>query len=448
MAHDIENGIKLPEPSCETERASKRSQARARRRLLLSELCVDFSENTTLHGLKYVNEKSTLEKIFWLVTIAVSVACCSYLIRNVFAKWWDSPVIVAFNKEMVHVGSVPFPSITICPNWSILKEEYNYTDVAIKFSNPNSKSNMSTTKREEFEDISMICDTTYFTLDFSIRKGNATVVQNIIKYSPKLSNTVFRQRSTLKGAAAAEKYEIDAVLTELGVCFTVNTLLQDEILKNTSIQTDYKYLNSTRASRGWTMEEGYKKGLFFNETYPRRAAIFLHNPADLPHSSVHSYAALPRQLSSLALTFHSTTTSHNLRKYHPEVRQCYFQSERFLRYFHIYTQNNCMLECRANYTFHRCECVPFYLPYKNSDNVCTEYDSDCITIAIQELGEREMRASLGLEKEACRCLPACNSVTYEAEILKTEYNFKNYIKNLYKLINVTYLEGNDRDGRK
>ncbi|XP_048479066.1 pickpocket protein 28-like [Plutella xylostella] len=171
--------------------------------------------------------------------------------------------------------------------------------------------------------------------------------------------------------------------------------------------------------------------------------IFLHNPADLPHSSVHSYAALPRQLSSLALTFHSTTTSHNLRKYHPEVRQCYFQSERFLRYFHIYTQNNCMLECRANYTFHRCECVPFYLPYKNSDNVCTEYDSDCITIAIQELGEREMRASLGLEKEACRCLPACNSVTYEAEILKTEYNFKNYIKNLYKLINVTYLEGND-----
>ncbi|KAG7308200.1 hypothetical protein JYU34_006869 [Plutella xylostella] len=354
MAHDTENGIKLPEPSCETERASKRSEARARRRLLLSELCVDFSENTTLHGLKYVNEKSTLEKIFWLVTIAVSVACCSYLIRNVFAKWWDSPVIVAFNKEMVHVGS----------------------------------------------------------------------------YSPKLSNTVFRQRSTLKGAAAAEKYEIDAVLTELGVCFTVNTLLQDEILKNTSIQTDYKYLNSTRASRGWTMEEGYKKGLFFNETYPRRAAIFLHNPADLPHSSVHSYAALPRQLSSLALTFHSTTTSHNLRKYHPEVRQCYFQSERFLRYFHIYTQNNCMLECRANYTFHRCECVPFYLPY-------------CITIAIQELGEREMRASLGLEKEACRCLPACNSVTYEAEILKTEYNFKNYIKNLYKLINVTYLEGND-----
>ncbi|KAG7308206.1 hypothetical protein JYU34_006876 [Plutella xylostella] len=47
--------------------------------------------------------------------------------------------------------------------------------------------------------------------------------------------------------------------------------------------------------------------------------IFLHHPADLPHSSAYSYAALPGQLSSLALTFHSTTTSQNLRKYHPEV---------------------------------------------------------------------------------------------------------------------------------
>ncbi|XP_048479069.1 uncharacterized protein LOC125488975 [Plutella xylostella] len=122
-----------------------------------------------------------LTSIFWLVTIAVSVACCSYLIRNVFAKWWDSPVIVAFNKEMVHVGSVPFPSITICPNWSILKEEYNYTDVAIKLS--NTKSNMSTTKREEFEDISMICDERFFPFDFSEREGNATVVQNIRKVS-------------------------------------------------------------------------------------------------------------------------------------------------------------------------------------------------------------------------------------------------------------------------
>ncbi|KAG7308210.1 hypothetical protein JYU34_006880 [Plutella xylostella] len=365
---------------------------------------------------------------------------------------------------------VPFPSITICPNWSILKEQYNYTDVAMKLTNPYSKSNISIAEREEFEDISMICDTTYFMLDFSIRKGNATVVHNIIKYSPKLWGTVFEQESTLLGSG---HYGFEEVLTEEGVCFTFNTLSQDEILKNTSIQTEYKYLNSTEHSRGWTMEEGYEGGLFFNETYPQRAAktgkynlmiflqssvkdhdetcnpvgsgfkIFLHNPADLPHSSVHSYAALPRQLSSLALTFHSLSTSHNLRKYHPEVRQCYFQNERFLRYFHIYTQNNCMLECRANYTFHRCRCVPFYLPYKNSDSVCTASDSFCITEAIQHLGEREMRASLGLESEACRCLPACNSVTYEAEILKTEYNIKNYVKNYDRLHNESFSEEYD-----
>ncbi|XP_048479070.1 pickpocket protein 28-like [Plutella xylostella] len=278
----------------------------------------------------------------------------------------------------------------------------------------------------------------------------------------------------LQGAEPPDHdYSFEIVLTEEGLCYTYNTLSQDEILKKASVQTEYEYLTSTQHSCGWTMEEGYEGGRLFNETYPLRGAktgkynlmiamqsfltdhdemcnpygsgfkIFLHHPADLPHSSAYSYAALPGQLSSLALTFHSTTTSHNLRKYHPEVRQCYFQNERFLRYFHIYTQNNCMLECRANYTFHRCQCVPFYLPYKNSDSICTASDLFCITEAIKHLGEREMRASLGLESEACRCLPACNSVTYEAEILKTEYNIKNSLKNYARLHNESF--GNEYD---
>lgn len=58
------------------------------------------------------------------------------------------------------------------------------------------------------------------------------------------------------------------------------------------------------------------------------------------------------------------TTSDGLRKYEPHKRQCFFQSERKLRFFRIYTQMNCEDECLANFTKSNCGCVHFSMPSK------------------------------------------------------------------------------------
>lgn len=54
-----------------------------------------------------------------------------------------------------------------------------------------------------------------------------------------------------------------------------------------------------------------------------------------------------------------TTTSHKLGKYNPSHRKCFFDSERKLRFYKIYTQNNCYKECLANFTDIECGCVTF-----------------------------------------------------------------------------------------
>lgn len=59
-----------------------------------------------------------------------------------------------------------------------------------------------------------------------------------------------------------------------------------------------------------------------------------------------------------------TTTSNAVKKYSPTKRNCYFTTERFLRYFNTYTQQNCQIECKVNYTIHQCGCVNFYMPSK------------------------------------------------------------------------------------
>ena len=55
-------------------------------------------------------------------------------------------------------------------------------------------------------------------------------------------------------------------------------------------------------------------------------------------------------------------TSNNLRDYSPNQRQCFFDSERRLRFFKIYTQHNCERECLANFTKSQCGCVKYSMP--------------------------------------------------------------------------------------
>lgn len=49
-------------------------------------------------------------------------------------------------------------------------------------------------------------------------------------------------------------------------------------------------------------------------------------------------------------------TDKALRNWKPHERGCYFDHERQLRFFRIYTAINCDAECGANFTFYKCQC--------------------------------------------------------------------------------------------
>lgn len=64
-------------------------------------------------------------------------------------------------------------------------------------------------------------------------------------------------------------------------------------------------------------------------------------------------------------TFTLRTTATNLFQWKPRTRNCYYQHERILKFFKIYTANNCEIECRANHSLKMCGCVAYYHPSKN-----------------------------------------------------------------------------------
>lgn len=157
-----------------------------------------------------------------------------------------------------------------------------------------------------------------------------------------------------------------------------------------------EYMGHNRRSEGWTLENGYPKNAE-KDTFPRRAMsagskaglflllrayeqdldyvcrgpvqgfkVLLHHPAEVPRVGTQYFRAPLNQEIVVAVKPDMMTTSQGLRSYEPHRRQCFFAEERQLQFFQNYTQQNCQVECVANFTLAKCGCVAYHMPRKKS----------------------------------------------------------------------------------
>ncbi|XP_053603999.1 pickpocket protein 28-like [Plodia interpunctella] len=450
----------------------------------IKKLFLDYLENSTLHGLKYTTVKGIhlAERIFWVVTFLLSLGMCLWLIHKVWHKWETSPVIVSFSEKIVPVEKVPFPSLTICPQIKAKTTVYNYTKHFKKYfadgvdpdeNNTTDDSDYSTTSDDTenlkmFLDVSLICPLPFYvpTYDFETLPGpnvtNASTIDTILNVSPSLE---YFQECTWLGRKKRCSRLFSKVLTEEGVCFNFNGLAASEIFRmdKNGIQRDYNYSDIQKESFGWNSSFGYDNSddIDYLKQYPHRGQysrhrpylevylmthkadydeycnvinkgykVYIQDPTSHPQSSVYSYAILPGQSSAMALKVNMMNTSEKLLNYDAETRQCFFSSEKYLRYFKLYTASNCLLECMSNYSYEICKCVSFHMPYTDSRSICTLQQADCL----REAGGANRKLTDFISE--CDCLPNCNSITYEAEILKTEFNLEKSVVNYFKMIEV------------
>jgi len=53
-------------------------------------------------------------RVFWIVAFLISLVSALWLIKAVFVKYYDSPVVVTFQPSEMFVGDLPFAAVTIC----------------------------------------------------------------------------------------------------------------------------------------------------------------------------------------------------------------------------------------------------------------------------------------------------------------------------------------------
>lgn len=163
--------------------------------------------------------------------------------------------------------------------------------------------------------------------------------------------------------------------------------------------------------------------------------VILHTPAEVPMASKHYFRVPLNQEVIVNVKPDIITTSSGLKDYHPNRRQCFFDNERNLKFFKIYTQSNCELECLTNYTLNVCGCVKFSMPRDNKTLVCRQSDIECYHNAqddLMELDLKNMQATASekykLGKTDCNCLPSCTSINYDAETSQANFEFKKFFE--------------------
>uniref|UniRef100_A0A0A9XCD9 Sodium channel protein Nach n=1 Tax=Lygus hesperus TaxID=30085 RepID=A0A0A9XCD9_LYGHE len=414
----------------------------------------DYCSSTSIHGVKYLGNTTTpLEKAWWAAMLACCVVGNAYLIHKVWVKWNHSPVIVSFAETAMPVWEVPFPTITICSSIKSDVESFNFTKhfnqmMNNKKNGDNITTNISERDFQSMSDMSLICDEPIL-VEGAEDFVNESAIEFLMDVGPELNETSLVCQFDDEAITNCSDYFTKTFLDE-GVCYSFNMLSPTQLFDQS--HGSNPYFEEHFYDSSWSLGKGYASDSDLQSSYPRRVLsagarssmsvvlqyrsrdfdslcrgpiggfkVLLNNPAEFPLSRELYWRSPPGEELILMVQPKIMTTSDGLRPYDPKIRQCYFQGERYLHYFQVYTQRNCEVECLTNFTLNECGCVAFYMPRKPSTPLCGAAKKSCMIDAQSALRTYEIEA---VRKESinskCNCLQACQSIQFDAETSQSQ----------------------------
>ncbi|XP_012159624.2 pickpocket protein 28-like [Ceratitis capitata] len=405
-----------------------------------------YCDNTSIHGLKYVVNKSLhpIERIFFAVSFICVVYGAAVFVGKIYEKWNNTPMLVSINPKSTHIIDDPFPAVTICN----LNQVYK------------AKAQQFAVDSVDHTMIQTICKR-----DANVSKVNAIKdwrnFRNLIKdISPPCSKMILKCKYGGTNFNCSEIFR--PILTDNGVCCSFNMV--DPKFMYREYPRDYQPVD-------WSSEAGYPAilpekfipmkslgagesvGLSFvldveSEEYYCSTSdsigfkILLHNPLEVPNMREIGLLLSPGRETKIRIQPDKIESERYLRYISKSSRKCLFEDEEYLEMYNEYTQRNCGVQCSAGEILESCGCLLYYVPmiYGN-ETICGVRDYSC--------AERIRMETLHIKnsRRVCSeyCAPSCNDLSYfpsffSAPLLNT--SFQGEEDKLDKNINSTYLEKN------
>ncbi|XP_055589907.1 pickpocket protein 28-like [Uranotaenia lowii] len=412
---------------------------RARITSLVRKLWLEYCEENSISTIKFLITKNQglIDRVWWMIWIVMAIILGVFSAISTYIKWMDNPVYISYATQLISVRQVPFPAVTICTTVQNRIDSFNLTDSATRF-----RQNV-VLKDSEYINIralAHVCPYVSDWISFNDKLSVSTV--DILK---KLAVNA----SDLLGGWmwANELYSSNTLwpetITDSGICFTFNAVAAENLYRLENLHNGFSYSGASGESNDWFRESGYRSDSNL-DAHPKRALgpgipfglwlelftflkdedlfcngpsngfkILVHPPDEVPTLDHSHYRLGLGDTMTLTIKPQTTTTSSALRSQSVQHRQCFFENERYLRFFKIYNQHNCIQECLANFTYSLCGCVKFSMPRSVDMRECDASEIDCYSGAHMEMYARTVGK---INDHPCGCLPACTSLSYDVEI--------------------------------
>ncbi|XP_065087704.1 pickpocket protein 28-like [Ochlerotatus camptorhynchus] len=420
----------------------------------LRKLWSEYCQGSTIYATRHLSSQLRIgERVWWFSWIGLALVACFVAIVDVYDKWNVSPVFISYDNRLHPVWAIPFPAITICPMARAQVELFNSTDVYFRIDQPAGISNL------EYYRLRAMLHVCPYMSDFY--EYNDSLKMNYVQTLKFMSipfEEMFRGCRYRNNRVDCATYFSESI-TDSGVCYTFNAIDAEQLFRTENLQQDYLYSTSYMDSYNWTLEDGYLDefdpkafplrpigggllaGLmvvlntrkadqdFFCEGPVTGYKIGIHSPDEMPSVQNKFYRLSHQNVLTLVLKPELTYISQKVKKYPYYRRQCYFSGERYLRYFKVYNQNNCLAECISNITAQECGCVGFASPRSEDVPVCDGLDLFCPVRSLYKAYKKLETTDRENEvQHPCGCLPACTAIKYDVEISNLPWDFEAYAR--------------------
>ena len=72
-----------------------------------------FLESSSIHGLTYISTTRKYARLFWILVVITGFSVASFLIKESFDSWSESPVKTTI--ETLPIAEIKLPKVTVCP---------------------------------------------------------------------------------------------------------------------------------------------------------------------------------------------------------------------------------------------------------------------------------------------------------------------------------------------
>ncbi|XP_050520966.1 pickpocket protein 28-like isoform X2 [Daktulosphaira vitifoliae] len=403
-----------------------------------------FSSITSIHGVMYLGEpkRPLFERLFWIIIMSSVAFICGIQVYQIFFKWMQSQMTVKVRHDKYNLSEFPYPAITICRDAQLQNLEKRNDTNEISFN-------------EFQETVQLLCNPYEAKKNRTIKWINSNVLKLILSDHGVSCNEFIEIVQLRRHKFVSPCPYFQPIITSYGLCYSLNMVpfhsllsqgyrnmlsfenhpIHSDIMKHSDItwspDKGFKK-NSTSFDIPWKIVEGFSKNsislaLNFDKNNKKKCSLkgsgyvlILHSPVNVPNMILPTAYIFRDEALYVSTVVSAWPTSQGISNWKPRQRKCYFQHEKKLKYFKIYTENNCDVECRANISIKKCGCSAFYHPREKDTPFCGKENYGCMESSSgYSIFDKNFPESF---KDECDCLPDCNEVRYEFKVVELYKN--------------------------